>query len=289
MKKLAAITFTAILSIGVAASSAMAQAESDALRRWDESVDALLRRVSPSVVQIMVTGYGAISEGDRGNAGVVIGKQKAIGSGFVIDASGYILTNAHVVKMLDQELKYNIASKGLTELVGGDIASVEKAIGFKLSAEYENRLANAIFPIYARYMTMGTPITTSEVYMGVAVPGVGTVQKGIPCEIKRVGEPSPGKDVAILKINANNLPTLSLGDDKLVRDGDQAVALGYPGVATFNAMLAQTESNIKPSLTVGSISARKTMPGGWDVLQTDTAITHGNSGGPLFNNKGEPA
>lgn len=228
--------------------------------------------------------YYIIATSGQRNLPVQIG---GMGTGFIITTDGYIVTNAHVVKMLDQELKYNIASKGLTELVGGDIASVEKAIGFKLNAEYENRLADAIFPIYAHYMTMGEPLITSEVFMGVAVPGVGTVQRGIPAEVKKVGEPSPGKDVAILKVNANNLPTLSLGDDKLVRDGDQAVALGYPGVATFNAMLAQTESNIKPSLTVGSISARKTMPGGWDVLQTDTSITHGNSGGPLFNNKGE--
>jgi serine protease Do len=69
----------------------------DALHKLNESVDALIRKVSPSVVQILVTGYGPLESGERGNTGVVIGRQRAIGSGFVIDPAGYIITNAHVV------------------------------------------------------------------------------------------------------------------------------------------------------------------------------------------------
>jgi serine protease Do len=76
----------------------VAQDRSDnTLRKLNESVAALIKKVSPSVVQILVSGYGPIDSGERSNTAVVIGRQRAIGSGFVIDPAGYIITNAHVV------------------------------------------------------------------------------------------------------------------------------------------------------------------------------------------------
>jgi serine protease Do len=67
------------------------------LRKLNESIDALIRKVSPSIVQILVTGYGPVESTEHSNTALTLGRQRAIGSGFVIDPAGYILTNAHVV------------------------------------------------------------------------------------------------------------------------------------------------------------------------------------------------
>jgi len=87
-------------------------------------------------------------------------------------------------------------------------------------------------------------------------------------------------DIAVLKINAENLTPVVLGDSDNLNVGDNVVAIGNPlGELTF-------------SLTAGTISAKDrkiTMSTGatMNLLQTDCAINSGNSGGALFNMYGE--
>ena len=67
------------------------------LQQFNAALEGLVARVSPAVVQIQVTGYGRLDEGSRSET-ALIARQRAIGSGVIVDASGYIVTNAHVVE-----------------------------------------------------------------------------------------------------------------------------------------------------------------------------------------------
>src|SRR5580692_10503370 len=66
----------------------------DALHQLNDSVEALVQRVSPSVVQILVSGYSSTEDTDQGQMSVIIGKERTIGSGVIVDSDGYIVTNA---------------------------------------------------------------------------------------------------------------------------------------------------------------------------------------------------
>lgn len=90
-----------------------------------------------------------------------------------------------------------------------------------------------------------------------------------------VGADAP-TDIALLRIGARHLPALHLGNSALVAVGDPVVAIGNP-------------FGVGQSATAGIISARGRLLAGdpyIDFLQTDAAINHGNSGGPLLSTDG---
>ena len=93
----------------------------------------------------------------------------------------------------------------------------------------------------------------------------------------------PATDVAIIKVDAQNLPTIPLGDSDQLRLGEWVLAIGSP-------MGEQLQSTI----TAGIVSAKgRSMPDGSgefkieSFIQTDAAVNPGNSGGALVNKRGE--
>src|SRR3954468_8882475 len=87
----------------------------------------------------------------------------------------------------------------------------------------------------------------------------------------------PKTDVAVLKINASNLPVVTLGSAEALRAGEWVLAIGSP-------------FGFENTVTAGVVSAKgRTLPDDSAVpfIQTDVAVNPGNSGGPLFNARGE--
>jgi S1-C subfamily serine protease len=205
------------------------------------------------------------------------------GSGFILTPDGYIVTNAHVVSMAPDDLKTLFATDLLNQLIPNDVQTLQNDLKVQLSTEEQNMFKTALLGFYTHYMQLTAPTTTVTAQIGIAIPGLSTLTKSVVCDVRQVGQITPGKDVAILKIEQTNLPTVPVGDDTKLQVGDKIFIIGYPGAAE----LGQAAMGSEPTLTSGDVSARQTMPGGWQAIQTDAAINHGNSGGPAFNDQGQ--
>jgi S1-C subfamily serine protease len=178
------------------------------------SINEIYRAAAPAVVHIeTTTKMSQPADPFFGNPFGTSQTQRALGSGFVIDKAGHIVTNYHVVQ-------------------GANLIQVSFSNNERFKAK---------------------------------VVGV-----------------DPSTDVAVLKVNVKSraLKTLTLGNSDAVRVGDQVIAIGNP-------------FGLDRSVTAGIVSAvqrRIEAPNNLSiahVIQTDAALNHGNSGGPLLNAQGD--
>jgi len=188
----------------------------DALRLASGSIEALVQKVSKSVVQVVVSGYQPLDS--NGRTEVALGRGRVIGSGVVIEESGYVMTHAHVVA----------GAERIQVILDHDDV---QTIGRQSSRQVDARLV------------------------------------GVSDEL----------DLALLKIDAPDVPVLPLANYDRLKQGELVFAFGSP-------------DGLRNSVTMGMVSsvARQVSDDSPLVyVQTDASINPGNSGGPLVNATGE--
>lgn len=194
------------------------------------------------------------------------------GSGWFISPDGYIVTNAHVAE---------------------DAHSSDKDLALQLLPYLYRAVARKLRPAQDTLNNSQQQIVLNDLVdykvskaFYVVTPG-GEV---LPAEIKAfgvpIGEDISGKDVAILKVEGKNFPTLTAGNSDSVKDADKIYILGYPGAADVEGLFDK-KSILESSTSEGAVQARKNTAQGTPVIQIGGAANPGNSGGPVVNQKGE--
>lgn len=198
--------------------------DSSLLEQLDRAMAEVTERAMRAVVEIDVSGYGkAEDSGDNNNDNSnMITRQRSLGSGVIVDPSGYIMTNNHVV------------------------AGAER-------------------------ITVVLSPAINEMSMG----RTNLRQPRLTFPAKLIGT-SRQADLALIKIDASNLPTLPLAEQFTVHLGQMVVAIGAP-------------EGLDHTVTRGIVSAVGRQPDPEQpmvYIQTDAPINHGNSGGPLVDRDG---
>ena len=213
------ILLTVILGIApVTPQAQTVRKHASILADFSAAVEELVESVSPAVVQIEVRSRAPVDQSDGRRAGFVA-EQRVSGSGVIVDAAGYIVTNAHVVEG---------------------------------SRDVDVSVMDASDP------------AKKDAHKHFAARIIGTDKE---------------TDLAVLKIDADHLPTLSFRDSDKLKQGQIVFAVGSP-------------LGLENTLTVGYVSAtsRQLKPDQQvSYIQTDAPINPGNSGGPLLDMDGKIA
>jgi serine protease Do len=252
-----------------------------------EEIQEVVLRVKPSVVliSVKVQGEATVSCGERSTRTVSLLTRGETGTGFVIHPDGYIATNAHVVGLVKGALSNRdlegLGREAVVAACGDDLAGfpppTREARIEALMQRPENRrglrVARQIQVAFQDGRTLEATVLASN-------PPVLQPQR----ETTRAARGVPD-DVAILKVERRDLVAVPL-EQMVVQIGDQVFVIGFPGVVLTHEMLS-TRSRVAPSVTLGRVSGFKLDLADQEVIQTDAAITWGNSGGPAFNTRGD--
>jgi serine protease Do len=203
------------------------------------------------------------------------------GSGFIIHPEGWILTSGHVIEptrdrsAMERELMRNGAIGALVR---------HFAIGSLREAYHSERLERWI-GVVASSARLENVRVVNEVQLSNGVK--------LPFRVQRFSPPPSegGRDLALLRVEARELPLLHLGDSEATRVGQSVWAVGYPAVASSTDEVIggwlSRDSDLEATFNPGTITALRRDTANVPVFQSNVAIYRGNSGGPVVGKDGE--
>jgi len=253
-------------------------------------VPEMLLRVKPAVVLVVteVSGEVRLTCPNGSPQRVAPAPIREHGTGFLITPDGYLVTNGHVVQPYHESDDSEARDTLLRQ-------AIERACLERKAAEGQPRHTVAeLLPRIAPTASVDVK-KTLNVVLSNRDTFVAEVKAYSPPLTERPGKQraagkggvrESGKDIAILKIDGRNLPTLSLGDSDRVQLGEPIHLLGFPGVVLYHDLLDK-RSGVEASATSGQVSSVKRDARGTPVIQTDAAASWGNSGGPGVNAQGD--
>lgn len=211
------------------------------------------------------------------------------GTGFFITEDGSVVTNCHVVDEAGDEIRKKFILSAFRQVTESNINALQAAWAVTFSDEQKELLYSTFAKVYSSIQSILLENFQKNIYVVFATDTSGNqpASKTAIAQLVTKGQSMPGKDVAILKIeNKQPLPALHLAGSMLPRIGDGVFVFGYPDPVSTNEYLS-AESILEPTLTTGIISGIRKTTNSWSVVQMDADINHGNSGGPVCNEKGE--
>lgn len=211
-------------------------------------------KVAGFVPGVRINDDGSVEEIPPGFNNILV--KNAGGSGFIIAPNGYVVTNAHIVRPAADDEISSFIEDSLNKM--GVQGSDRKKIGDYLF----NKVRITVEPV--------------KVHVLLQVVGpTGKAQESLPADVVELGSAYPGKDVAVLKVSQNYLPTIGLSSLDLPI-GASVFVMGYPEAAKISTVRDS-------SITAGVLSAYKQSEKGWKLPQMDAAISPGSSGAPVLD------
>ena len=188
-------------------------------------------------------------------------------TGFGINPDGYVATAGHCVDTTTAD-----------GLVGAAYRAVAQQV---VAADPTKSLEDVLTFAVQNWKVSGPTGSPLELQTQVTVGSLDSGHAPVTTPATVVGYKSPAEgDVALLKIDVKDLPTLPFATDADVRVGTDVLAVGFPGSADIT-----TDVSLEPSNKDGRISSKKTVKG-VPFYETSAAMAHGMSGGPVVDMQG---